>query len=140
MNAKPTNPQITAADLDAALASEADNILPSSGFADNVMAAVYHEATVPAPIPFPWKRAIPGLVAAVAAVVLLCALLPSILHTLSVSAGRAPAASNSFFLNALHSPLSAQLSYHATDAAWLGTSVVICLACLAFCRRLVSSR
>jgi len=38
-------------------------ILPSSGFGGCVMAAVVREASAPAPIPFPWRRALPGLVA-----------------------------------------------------------------------------
>jgi hypothetical protein len=41
-----------------------DEILPSSGFAASVMDAVRREAAAPPPIPFPWKRALPGLVAA----------------------------------------------------------------------------
>jgi hypothetical protein len=41
-----------------------DEILPSAGFADSVMAAVRDEAAAPAPIAFPWKRAIPLIVVA----------------------------------------------------------------------------
>jgi hypothetical protein len=43
--------------------SREDEILPSSGFAASVMEAVRREAAAPPPIPFPWKRALPGLVA-----------------------------------------------------------------------------
>ena len=42
--------------------SREDAILPSSGFAISVMDAVRREAAAPPPIPFPWKRALPGLV------------------------------------------------------------------------------
>jgi hypothetical protein len=49
-------------DLDRILLREA-KITPSSGFARSVMAAVRNEATAPPPIPFPWKRALPGLAA-----------------------------------------------------------------------------
>lgn len=42
--------------------SREDEILPSSGFAVSVMDAVRYEAAAPPPIPFPWKRALPGLV------------------------------------------------------------------------------
>ena len=42
--------------------SREDEILPSSGFAISVMDAVRYEAAAPPPIPFPWKRALPGLV------------------------------------------------------------------------------
>ena len=37
-----------------------EEILPSSGFAASVMEAVRREAAAPPPIPFPWKRALPG--------------------------------------------------------------------------------
>ena len=43
--------------------SREDEILPSSGFAVSVMEAVRREAAAPAPIAFPWKRALPGMVA-----------------------------------------------------------------------------
>lgn len=42
--------------------SREDEILPSSGFAVSVMDAVRREAAAPPPIPFPWKRALPGMV------------------------------------------------------------------------------
>lgn len=42
--------------------SRDDEILPSSGFTASVMDAVRREATAPPPIPFPWKRALPGVV------------------------------------------------------------------------------
>jgi hypothetical protein len=41
-----------------------EEIVPSSGFTASVMEAVQREATTPPPIPFPWKRAALGLVAA----------------------------------------------------------------------------
>jgi hypothetical protein len=44
--------------------SREDEILPSSGFAVSVMDAVQREAVAPPPIPFPWMRALPGLVVA----------------------------------------------------------------------------
>ena len=50
-------------DLDHILSKDME-ILPSSGFAAAVMHAVRSEATAPPPIPFPWKRALPGLAAA----------------------------------------------------------------------------
>jgi hypothetical protein len=49
--------------LDEILASE-EAIVPSSGFLSAVMERVQEEARMPAPIPFPWKRAIPGFVLA----------------------------------------------------------------------------
>lgn len=50
--------------------SHEEELLPSSGFAASVMDAVRREAVVPPPIPFPWKRALPGLVAAAVTLVL----------------------------------------------------------------------
>jgi len=55
-------------DLDSVLLREAE-IIPSSGFAKSVMAAVRSEAAAPPPIPFPWKRALPGLAALAVAIV-----------------------------------------------------------------------
>src|SRR5258708_3042009 len=51
--------------------SREDEILPSSGFTVCVMDAVRCEAGAPPPIPFPWKRALPGLVFAGLALVLI---------------------------------------------------------------------
>jgi|SRR5260370_30819914 len=48
-------------EIDRVLSRE-DEILPSSGFAVSVIEAVRREAAAPPPIPFPWKRALPGLV------------------------------------------------------------------------------
>jgi hypothetical protein len=40
-----------------------DDIVPSSGFVSCVMDAVRGEAAAPPAIPFPWSRAVPGIVA-----------------------------------------------------------------------------
>jgi len=50
--------------------SREEEILPSSGFALSVMDAVRREAAAPPPIPFPWRRALPGLVVGVAVLAL----------------------------------------------------------------------
>lgn len=49
--------------LDRILASE-EPLVPSSGFLAAVMERVEEESRLPAPIPFPWKRAIPGILLA----------------------------------------------------------------------------
>ena len=46
-------------EVDRSLSREQE-IMPSSGFAASVMDAVQRQAVAP-PIPFPWKRALPGL-------------------------------------------------------------------------------
>jgi hypothetical protein len=51
--------------------SREDDILPSSGFVSSVMEAIRQEAATPPPIPFPWKRAAPGLIAATVALMTL---------------------------------------------------------------------
>jgi hypothetical protein len=52
-------------DLDRVL-MEREEIAPSSGFVASVMEAVRQEAAAPAPIAFPWKWALPGLIVSVA--------------------------------------------------------------------------
>jgi|SRR5277367_283394 len=52
--------------LDRILSSDQD-VIPSSQFVKNVMAAVHREASIPAPISFPWRRVMPGLAICVAA-------------------------------------------------------------------------
>jgi len=49
--------------------SRTDDLEPSSGFTRNVMDAIRREASAPPPIPFPWKRALPGLVLCVLSLV-----------------------------------------------------------------------
>lgn len=51
--------------LDRILSHE-ENIVPSSGFVSSVVDAVNQEAATPPPIRFPWKPAVPGLVACLA--------------------------------------------------------------------------
>jgi hypothetical protein len=54
-------------ELDRVLSRE-PGIIPSSGFVRSVMAAVRSEAAAPPPIPFPWKRALPGLLVCIIAI------------------------------------------------------------------------
>jgi hypothetical protein len=49
--------------IDHILATE-EELIPSSGFLTSVMECVHEEARMPAPTPFPWKRAIPGILLA----------------------------------------------------------------------------
>jgi hypothetical protein len=61
-------------ELDRALANEQE-IAASSGFVGSVMDAVQREASAPPPIPFPWKRALPGMVVAGVAVIAVVAVM-----------------------------------------------------------------
>jgi hypothetical protein len=49
--------------IDRILAAE-EPLVPSSGFLASVMERVQAEAVAPPPIPFPWRRAIPGFLLA----------------------------------------------------------------------------
>jgi hypothetical protein len=81
--------------LDEILTAE-EELVPSSGFLASVMERVKEEAAAPPPIPFPWKRALPGIL--LAATVLgwsgyeLLRLMPSALSTISLPAPHLPAA------------------------------------------------
>jgi len=57
----------TTNNLDQILRAEGE-LAPSSGFVSAVMERVREEATAPKPIPFPWKRVMPGAVLAVGGV------------------------------------------------------------------------
>jgi hypothetical protein len=62
----PDNTDRTAKDsaaLDRILAGE-EELIPTSGFLATVMEQVQEEAALPPPIPFPWKRAVPGMMLA----------------------------------------------------------------------------
>lgn len=45
---------------------DGDDLVPSSGFLASTMERVHEEAAAPKPIPFPWLRAMPGMVMAAA--------------------------------------------------------------------------
>ena len=63
-------------ELDRILSKE-ETIAPSAGFVASVMVAVRGENARPAPLSFPWKRALPGIAAAILSIVLLCAAISS---------------------------------------------------------------
>ena len=49
--------------LDRHLAGSAEELAPSSGFVLSVMESIHAQAEEPAPIAFPWRRVVPGVVA-----------------------------------------------------------------------------
>jgi hypothetical protein len=64
MNTKPGDLKKTSASsIDRILAGE-EELIPASGFVSSVMERVKEEARVPAPMAFPWRRAVPGMVLA----------------------------------------------------------------------------
>lgn len=63
-------------DLDRILSKE-ETIAPSACFVASVMVAVRRENATPTPLSFPWKRALPGIAAAIVSILLLCAAISS---------------------------------------------------------------
>ncbi|HEY1808791.1 MAG TPA: hypothetical protein VGG42_09525 [Acidobacteriaceae bacterium] len=142
MKTRRSNPNfvpLTDADIARALASEHDHLLPSSGFAASVMAAIAHETSAPAPIPFPWKRAVPGIVAIGAALALLIAVLVSMV----LSAPAAPPAPAPVQASAIDT--AALLPFlHSTQGAnvvlWTAVAAGAFIVSLVYFRRLLTSR
>ena len=116
-------------DLDRLLSREQE-ILPSSGFVLSVMDAVQREAAAPPPIPFPWKRALPGICAAGLALVSIFVASIVLLHS-GAAAPPLPAA----WLSALASLVEAS---KALGANWMALALLLSLASVKLCMRFVS--
>jgi len=117
-------------ELDRILSAEQE-ILPSSGFTASVMAAVREEASAPPPIPFPWKRVLPGLViAAVVLVVLLAQAIAQLKEGASVA--QSPWASLQTYLPIL------SVAQHF-GAQWILFALMVTLGSLWFPLRLAAS-
>jgi hypothetical protein len=118
-------------DIDRIL-SEQEEILPSSGFVASVMDAVRQEAMTPPPIPFPWKRALPGLVVAglTIAIALVAGLVPLFRE---VKALPLPPTLVPEFTSALEAARS-------VGAGWIFLALFLALASLKFSMRLAGAR
>lgn len=110
--------------LDRILASE-EELAPSSGFAASVMDRVLQEATAPQPIPFPWKRALPGMILALAGLVW-CAMN---LVQMGIAVAKSP------ILIRLHPAASTIRS--AESAGWMAAALGISLLSWLLARRLI---
>lgn len=117
-------------DLDRILSGE-EALVPSSGFAASVMEAVRREASAPPPIPFPWRRAWPGVAAWGLALVL--ALIALISHS---GQGAAPPLSQGP-LSALQPVLETAAS---SGVGWILLGLLLTLASWTFSKRLASGR
>jgi hypothetical protein len=103
-------------ELDRIFSRDAD-LVPSSGFASAVMDAVRDEASAPPPIPFPWKRALPGIAAWALALAFL------FVAVFRQSAQDAPASSaGAKFLAALAPALRAA---QAVGAGWIAAALLL---------------
>jgi hypothetical protein len=137
----PPDTRLTDAALDAALRD--DTILPTSGFTASVMAAVASQSTAPAALAFPWKRALPGLVAAVAVLILLLGvLIAAAVRAFHAATSAATPAASSTALSVFDWHLQLQPLLHGSPSSgifWLVASLAFSGLCLLFCRRLIVS-
>jgi hypothetical protein len=92
-----------------------EDIVPSSGFTASVMDAITREATAPPPIPFPWKRALPGLGWCLAVGIAFLTMSPG---------------SNS------NAPSAPDLSAVLNGAAWITAALMMSLLSVALTRRI----
>jgi hypothetical protein len=113
-----------------------EDIIPSSGFTASVMESVIHEASTP-PIPFPWLRALPGLI--LAGLMLLFILVQGIIQLI-----RGFSAPTGVSISQLLLPLnwlSMFVRNHAgVEALWIAAALILTLASFALSARLTSSR
>jgi len=117
------------AEIDPILSGK-DEILPSSGFVASVMDAVRREATAPPPIPFPWRRALPGLALVVATLVLVAIVgFAAFTQGGGVPAPQVVAGAQSALAQALRAKL-------VTAALWAGMSLVLAWAIVKLSLRL----
>jgi hypothetical protein len=110
---------------------ERDTLLPSSGFAASVMEAILREAAAPPPIPFPWKRAIPGLAALLVGMALLIRLTAA-----TVSSFRESPADPAEWLSWLQSNAEAAVVLRSQAAPAI-VAIALSWLCVLLCRRLV---
>lgn len=107
-------------DLDPWLADD-DAIVPSSGFTASVIEAVEREASMPPAIPFPWKRALPGLAG------LVVALLASVWGVTSFG---------SWQVGDVVRPMVDQVTATDGQVGWIAAALMVTLASLAWSWRL----
>ena len=118
-------------DLDRILSSEAD-IVPSSGFASSVMDAVRREASAPPAIPFPWARALAGLIAA-GLTLLVAIVLRFDQLVAAIKAPPRPLALPSWANAILISPLT-------MESVWVALAVLLTLVSVRLSMRFVSGK
>jgi hypothetical protein len=118
-------------DIDRIL-SKQQEIIPSSGFVVSVMNAVRRETAAPPPIPFPWKRAMPGLTAAGLALVSIFV----VGITLFIR-GTATQPVPTGLLSALALIFR---GWKTVGASWIALALVLSLASVKLSRRFVSGK
>ncbi len=118
-------------DLDRILSQERE-ITPSPGFVTSVMDAARQEAATPPPIPFPWRRAMPGVVAAVLA-------LGFVLVAGMTSLARSPAAETPPVILPSALALTFELA-RAMGAGWIALALILSFASMKLSALLAAAR
>jgi hypothetical protein len=111
--------------------SREEEIFPSSGFADSVMEAVRREAAAPRPIPFPWKRALPGMITAAGTLIYALVEIALQLRAVGVAAPRLPAAWTPLLTPMVNAAMSA-------EAGWIALAALLTLASVTLSTHLAS--
>ena len=113
--------------------SSEETIVPSPDFAGRVMAAVWREAMTPPPIPFPWKRALPGILVSIGALALIAvAVVPAIARELS--------AGGSVEVPWMSALVPALAVLGAPETRWVALALLISLASVRLSRHAVLRR
>ena len=115
------------ANLDRILALE-EELAPSSGFVASVMDHVRQEAAAPEPIPFPWKRALPGMIL-VGLALMWCMVL---LVRMGVAEAKTPVLSTL--------PPAALMTPRMESAGWVAAALGVSLLTWMLARRVVGRR
>lgn len=132
-NMMPERTVMNDAEIDPILSGQ-DEIHPSAGFVACVMDAVRHEAAAPPPIPFPWKRVLPGLALAVVTLALLVVVGGSaVTHGLGGVATPHAAATSWSLSQGLHEKIQ-------SAAAWTALALLLTLVTVKFSMRLAAGR
>ncbi len=133
-NLMPEGNTMNDAEIDPILSGQ-DEILPSAGFVACVMDAVRREAAVPPPIPFPWKRALPGLALALVVMALVAVGgVFAVTHGLGGSTAPQVAATTSW------SATQGMQGKLNSAAAWTAIALLLTLITMKFSMRLAAGR
>jgi hypothetical protein len=110
--------------LDEHLSGTAEQLEPSSGFVLSVMESIQAQAAEPAPIPFPWRRALPALL------LVLCSLAGLVSLVLRAGTSRAATAPehSQTTLSVLHSFVASAQFFTGSEATLCWIVVAGCLS------------
>ena len=128
VSSDPVSGNLASSNLDRILL-ERDLLPPSSGFAASVLDAVQSQAS--SPIPFPWKRALPGF----AALLLTLAIVVRMILTAAQSIVQSPASANDWLAWFRSNGQSAILL--RTQAAPVLLAVAASGICILLCRKFI---